>query len=88
MNRPVIALGSLVAGLLAGCGTPTSPVPPSGLQPEICALVAPHQFSESLLTFLAERMDNPAVSADRDWIADVLKVRRCLCGEDRTECPE
>ena len=30
----------------------------------------------------------PEVRADLDWIADTLKTRRCLCGEDRLGCPE
>ena len=70
----------LVVLIVTGCSSASKPAP------ELCLLVAPHQFSEASIDFYGS--DDPAIAADRDWIADVLKSRRCLCGEDKTGCPE
>jgi hypothetical protein len=53
---------------------------------DFCPLVPPHKFSEQTLTFFDT--DDPAVSADRKWSADVLKTRRCLCTENKANCPD
>ena len=36
----------------------------------------------------AEKLIYWKARAERRWIADVLKTRRCLCGADKTGCPE
>ena len=68
----------------AGCFSPaTEPaVPPPPTKPElseICVLVEPHRFADATLGFFGANRDDPGVVADLDWIADVSKLRRCLC---------
>ena len=86
LKHPLIR-GGLIKGkglflsfLLAACST----VPPP--QPEFCQIVAPHPFSEATIAHFDS--DDPSIAADRDWIADALKARRCLCGGEQTGCPE
>jgi hypothetical protein len=84
----------------AGCFSPdTNPAVPPPEKPElseICTVIEPHHFADATLGFFGANRHDPAVVADLDWIADVAKVRRCLCdpvaadqdGTDRQDwCP-
>lgn len=85
-NASAMGLASLLVALLGACGTPTSPAPPASQGSEICQLVAPHTFAPMTMGFFQVNAVVPEVRADLDWIADTLKTRRCLCGEDRDGC--
>ena len=81
----LVAAGAMVA-LLAGCA-PVLPPP----QPEFCQLVGPHQFSnliQETLRIGAKVMKDPDVAADLDYLTDLSKTRRCLCGGAQDGCPE
>ncbi|MDZ4737679.1 MAG: hypothetical protein SGJ07_15155 [Rhodospirillaceae bacterium] len=61
---------------------------------ELCALVEPHMFAPATIEFFDSARDDPLVASDLDWIADVVKMRRCLCtprsvaaDERQTGCP-
>jgi hypothetical protein len=57
-------------------------VPPPPEKPElseICVLIEPHRFAPATLGFFGDNRADPGVVADLDWIADVAKLRRCLC---------
>jgi hypothetical protein len=81
-------LALAAAVLLAACADARSPVPGPAAGSELCGLVAPHGFAEATIEFLRAHAAEAGVAADRRWIADVLKTRRCLCGADKTGCPE
>lgn len=81
--------------LLTSCAAPATDVtlPPQDAS-ELCTLVEPHMFAPSTIEFFDMTRNDPLVASDLDWIADVLKIRRCLCAprsasrDDRQEgCP-
>jgi hypothetical protein len=38
--------------------------------------------------FLGDNASDPGVAADLDYLADLNKSRRCLCGGAQDGCPE
>jgi len=51
-------------------------------------------FAPATIEFFDSARDDPLVASDLDWIADVVKMRRCLCtprsvaaDERQTGCP-
>ena len=86
-----LVAAAAMAALLAGCAgrSPPPPPPPPPPQAEFCQLVPPHEFSKETSEFFSlMAWANPGVKADLDYLADLTKTRRCLCGGAQDGCPK